>query len=595
MKCPDCGAELSPNARFCRECGRRVSAAVAPASERVKCANCQADLKPGARFCEACGHPVAASEPPPPAVCANCRASLAPDDQFCSECGQPVAPRVKPTAPPSRRRRIPGWVWVGVLAVAILAVALVLVNSLPGFRVAIMPAPPTRPVPTAQAQPPSATPVPPPTVDVAATATAAGQAATRAAAPWLTVTAQWMTATVESKATAQAILAERAAATGMAAALTAAVQATREAIAGATAQAEAATARSAAATGAAAMVVSAAQGTMTALAISNAQATAAAATSAATTPPPTPAPRTPTIPPTPTTPATPPPPEPSAPGRVHGHIAVSAFAPERGTYDIYVANADGSDLRRVLDLAAQPSLRPDGLQIAFRRWKDDDRGVEIMDTYGGNQRRLTNFLEDALPAWSPNGKTLVFFSRRESDRKSRIYVVNAVGGGDWELKRDGGPVFGEYPTWLANGQIVYRAVWPEQGIVVMNADGAAPRMLFADGSATAPAGSPDGRYVAFMSLRDGNWEVYRVNLDGAGLLRLTNSPGNDGLPTWSPDGAHIAFASDREGGWAVWVMSANGSGQRKLFPFPGSPEGYVVREPEFSTRGWVEERISWGP
>jgi Tol biopolymer transport system component len=90
-------------------------------------------------------------------------------------------------------------------------------------------------------------------------------------------------------------------------------------------------------------------------------------------------------------------------------------------------------------------------------------------------------------------------------------------------------------------------------------------------------------------------EVYRVNLDGAGSLRLTNSPGNDGLPTWSPDGAHIAFASDREGGWAVWVMSANGSGQRKLFAFPGPPEGYVAREPEFSTRGWVEERISWGP
>ena len=51
-----------------------------------------------------------------------------------------------------------------------------------------------------------------------------------------------------------------------------------------------------------------------------------------------------------------------------------------------------------------------------------------------------------------------------------------------------------------------------------------------------------------MSQRNGNWEVYRVNLDGTGLTRLTDNGANDGLPVWSPDGSSIAFASNHDGG-----------------------------------------------
>jgi hypothetical protein len=50
----------------------------------------------------------------------------------------------------------------------------------------------------------------------------------------------------------------------------------------------------------------------------------------------------------------------------------------------------------------------------------------------------------------------------------------------------------------------------------------------------APTWSPDGRTIAFGSLRDGNAEVYVVHVDGSGLRNLTRSPWNEGSAAWSP-------------------------------------------------------------
>ena len=298
---------------------------------------------------------------------------------------------------------------------------------------------------------------------------------------------------------------------------------------------------------------------------------------------------TPTVLPAPTPQVSPPAPA------LRGRIAFAAFDPARQTYDIYVASPDGSNMQRVIEEASQPALSPNGQQLALRRWKKDERGIEVMDTTGGNLQRRIKFFEDGLPSWSPDGGTLVFFSRREKDRQVRIYAVGAASGGDWELKRGIGPVHGEYPTWMPDGRILYRVPWSGEGLAVMNADGSGEQLIVADATATAPAVSPDGQHIAFMSQRDGNWEIYGGNADGSAVARLTTSNGNDGLPAWSPDGRTIAFVSDRGGSWAMWAMNSDGSWQRKLFDLPGGPDGLVRGEPDYSSREWVEERISWGP
>lgn len=69
--------------------------------------------------------------------------------------------------------------------------------------------------------------------------------------------------------------------------------------------------------------------------------------------------------------------------------------------------------------------------------------------------------------------------------------------------------------------------------------------------------------IVFASNRDGNWEIYVMNVDGSGLKNLTNNGADDREPAFSPDGSKIVFTSDRDG-MDVFVMYVDGSGQKNL-------------------------------
>jgi TolB protein len=289
------------------------------------------------------------------------------------------------------------------------------------------------------------------------------------------------------------------------------------------------------------------------------------------------------------------PPPPPPPATLSGQIAFPVWDSQGGRYDTYVANADGSGRRLVVEEMHQPAFGPGGEWLAVNGERDEAMNLFIVRADGSQLREITEYIEDGLPAWSPDGGSLAFSSTRHGDKQSRIYVIDEV---PFERGRaDGRPlnfgpddVRGEYPAWTEDGRIVYSGcdvtVEPAPcGLFVMPAaPGVHPFTQLTDRKEdTAPDVSGDT--VVFMSQRDGNWEIYTVGLDGTRLRQLTDNAANDGLPIWSPDGRSIAFVSDQGGAWALWAMNADGSRRRQLFALGGNGLAF----------DWQHERISWAP
>jgi Tol biopolymer transport system component len=84
----------------------------------------------------------------------------------------------------------------------------------------------------------------------------------------------------------------------------------------------------------------------------------------------------------------------------------------------------------------------------------------------------------------------------------------------------------------------------------------------------APAWSPDGRQIAFQSRRDGDHEIYLMDADGGHLRRLTFDPGRDLHPAWSPDGSQIAFVSSRSGNNDIYLLDIETGDIRQLTATP---------------------------
>jgi len=133
-------------------------------------------------------------------------------------------------------------------------------------------------------------------------------------------------------------------------------------------------------------------------------------------------------------------------------------------------------------------------------------------------------------------------------------------------------------------------------LYIANADGSGERPLFAiSGFDYNPSFSPDGKWIAFTSERNGSGEadLYRVHVDGSGLERLTDDPALDDQAAFSPDGNQIAFVSTRGAHNAsIWILDLTTRKARNLTGAPalqaaaGKMNGYF--RPSWSPDGqWI--------
>ncbi len=245
-----------------------------------------------------------------------------------------------------------------------------------------------------------------------------------------------------------------------------------------------------------------------------------------------------------------------------------AFASTRdGNWEIYIMDATGANQTRLTNHSAvdwQPAISPDGTKIAFMSTRDGNFEIYVMNVDGTAVIRLTNDLAvDWLPDWSPNGAKIAFMSNRDGNLE--IYVMDSDGSNPTRLTTN--PAIDWFPSWSPDGSEI--AFTRGNDIFKMKNDGTLTVNLTnkPTNNDTAPAWSPDGSKIAFHSNRDGNWEIYYLDVSNPTLqYNLTNKPGSlEWAATWSPDGSRIAFTSHRDGNYEIYSMkSSDGSDQTRL-------------------------------
>lgn len=203
----------------------------------------------------------------------------------------------------------------------------------------------------------------------------------------------------------------------------------------------------------------------------------------------------------------------------------------------------------------------------------DQRGVH------SQVRRLTdNDATDFHPSWSPDGTALLFDS--DEGGASSIHTLDLASG---LIRRVGA---GDHPYWLPGGDRV-TAVQARLGgvevVALLALDGALVQTVSAaQGRNGAGFPSPDGRHIAYLADRDGDWDLFVAPVAGGPEQRLTDTDADEFFSSWSPDGRALTYQSDASGNWDLFTLRLDGDRPFRLTDHPAhdtslrwSPDGTV--------------------
>ena len=224
----------------------------------------------------------------------------------------------------------------------------------------------------------------------------------------------------------------------------------------------------------------------------------------------------------------------------------------------------------------RPTWSPDGKTLAFSRHTQSQISIWLLSTETGTERRLTERDAPEYDAvWHPDGKTLYFAFDKTSPNQGdiEVYSIGLDGGNlkpvaasDGKLSHEESPAVSPDGKWIA-----YTSTRDgNQELYVAAADGSNPKRLTSDPAIDAhPCFSPDGGTILFATNRWGDLELASIGRDGSHLTRITDGPGLDDYPAWSPDGKQIAWTSNRDRNLEIYVSQPTGAEPRNFSRHPG--------------------------
>jgi len=281
-----------------------------------------------------------------------------------------------------------------------------------------------------------------------------------------------------------------------------------------------------------------------------------------------------------------------------GNDSIFAYSVERGEPELLGVHPAGGWRPHSL------AWSPDGQLIAYVNGNPDWRigpnvaeaSIWILDAKGGEPVPVTD--EDGMnvsPQWLPDSRHLLFVSNRDGPRG--IYVVevgpdgprgpprSVPGSSDphsISVSADGTRL--AYAKYTVKGNI-WSIPMPRTGsLSIRDAISDAVPVTTGNQVIERHSLSADGKWIAFDSDRRGEFDIYKMRLDGGPQQLVAEIPGIEYAPVWSPDGTEIAFHSVGAGpDLDVRVVSADGGTPEQLTDFPGqdnspdwSPDGLTI-------------------
>ncbi len=244
-----------------------------------------------------------------------------------------------------------------------------------------------------------------------------------------------------------------------------------------------------------------------------------------------------------------------------------AFVGEReGKKELYLMDWDGHRMQGLGvtgGILLSPRWSSDGTKIIYSAERNRSWDIYLLDMNTMREKNIVRLSGLNMAGnFFPNNKEFVFSSSK--DGKSNIHVGDVSSMKGWKLISS--PWIDVSPSVSPDGNYILfvsnRSGSPQ--IYISDKEGNGIRRLTFEGSYnTSPVWSPKGDRIVFVRMLGAKNQILMMKPDGTGLSQLTDK-GNNEEPSFSPDGRYIAFTSDRDGTKGIYLMRINGEGQIRI-------------------------------